>query len=641
MADLPQYEARPTFGYEIGQWVSQALLTRSIPINVLRLLAIWWTLPQLMLWLGERGSGLVCAISVAALISSFCLRPRARKAQTTTGERWTKPERQLHEAVSSATRAGTPIADAIRSVTEEPLAIDYGTIQGAAQPVLVAPDLRRAHQLITGGSGTGKSKFIATQAAQDALTSSLFILDPHEELVQDILRATAPILTERGTMLLWPDGPQKRIYPWNPLTTGPQRAAWQAADSVVGAVKRVWGLTDANTFIIDTLKHTTWALAASGWTLLEAQRFLTSEAFRAYVTAQANVPQVTAWVQQFDARPAREQIELTTSTLVRLARLNANPHLQRMIGCGVTDARYVAARQQARLPVLPGVDLGEYINAGHHICVVVPKRIFGEDQYLMAGLAQAVMLEAVFRRKPNDPAMPELSAYLDEAAAYATDNGLGVLLAQARKYRFSATVAVQGLHQAEPDLAEQLRTNTAIKAVFATDNPDEARTSATMLYGYSPLAVKQDTRQRIEGREVGQFQTYSPLEQQAFHASRIMHLPQRHAILKVRGAGEPVIVRTPDYAGPWALLDAMRRATMMQVAPLINPEVVDAELAWRWQWLEARGYDPPTDAPDQKFSDNQPPPPTDDPPSTTDGTNDPVMPWNEEEPHDEPTRHDG
>jgi hypothetical protein len=220
------------------------------------------------------------------------------------------------------------------------------------------------------------------------------------------------------------------------------------------------------------------------------------------------------------------------------------------------------------------------------VLVVVPKRIFGEDQYLMAGLAQAAMLEAIFRRRPNDPAMPQLSAYLDEAAAYATDSGLGVLLAQARKYKVSATVAVQGLHQAEPNLAEQLRTNTAIKVVFATDNPDEAKASAHMLYGYNPLAVKQDTRQRHDGKEIGQLHTYGPLEQQAFHTSQMMQLPARHYILKVRGQGESELVRTPDYTGPFDLLPATKRATMMEVAPLVNPAALDAELAWRWQWLE-------------------------------------------------------
>lgn len=586
MAKLPQYAVRPTLGYELGQWISRTLFTHAIPINLLRLLLLWWTVPQLVLWFGERGNSLSCALSVAGVIGSFCLRPKARTAPAQPGTRWTKEERRLAAAVRHAVATDTPLEAAIRSVTDHPLAFDYGTRAGTTQPVLLAPDLRRAHQLITGGSGTGKSKFIACQAAQDALTSSLFVVDPHEELAQDILRGSAPILTERGTLLLWPDGPHDHIYPWNPLATGPERAAWQAADSAVGAVKLVWKLSDANTFIIDVLRHTCWALAATGWTLLEAERFLTNDTFRTYVTEQAEIAQLTTWVRTFDARPARERIELTTSTLVRLARLNANPHLRRMLGNGVTDPRYIAARQAAALPVLPGVDLGAHINAGHHVFVVVPRRIFGEDQYLAAGLAQSVMLEAVFRRRPNDPQMPAIAAYLDEASAYATKDGLGTMLAQARKYKFSATIALQDPGQAELGLHVELRTNTAVKVVFGTDNPDEARNSATTLYGYNPLAVKSDTRQRVDDREVGQFQTYSPLEQQAFHASTIMQLPKRHYLLKVRGEGEPATVYTPDFMGTCALDAATRCATLLEVAPLVNPDVLDAELAWRWQWLE-------------------------------------------------------
>jgi hypothetical protein len=128
--------------------------------------------------------------------------------------------------------------------------------------------------------------------------------------------------------------------------------------------------------------------------------------------------------------------------------------------------------------------------------------------------------------------------------------------------------------------------------------------------------------------------------QPARHASRIMQLPNRHYMLKVRGAGEPEVVYTPDYTGPFELLPATHRATMMQVAPLVNPDALDAELAWRWQWLEARQYDPPTDASDQKFSDNQPTPPTDNPSRTPDAADDPVLPWNEEEQRDDPPTHD-
>jgi hypothetical protein len=36
---------------------------------------------------------------------------------------------------------------------------------------------------------------------------------------------------------------------------------------------------------------------------------------------------------------------------------------------------------------------------------------------------------------------------------------------------------------------------------------------------------------------------------------------------------------------------------MKQVASLVNPDALDAELAWRWQWLETQGYAPQTTAP--------------------------------------------
>jgi hypothetical protein len=75
----------------------------------------------------------------------------------------------------------------------------------------------------------------------------------------------------------------------------------------------------------------------------------------------------------------------------------------------------------------------------------------------------------------------------------------------------------------------------------------------------------------------------------------------------------------------------MRRATMKQVAPLVNPDALDAELTWRWQWLETQQYDPPTDAPDQRFSDQSPPPTTTDSGGAAlDPEDDPAGAWKEE-----------
>ncbi|HEU4326939.1 MAG TPA: hypothetical protein VFS21_27615 [Roseiflexaceae bacterium] len=599
MNQIPQLQQRPGVGYALGE-ASGGCLTRSIPRNLARLAGVVLLAPQLLLLTAGRASVPLLALGLLALIGSFVgRRPAAAATTPAAPETWTSAERKVATLTAGAVAAGGDVAAVLRAANVvDQLAIDYGRTVADGRPVLVSPEARQKHQLVFGGSGSGKSKFVAVQAAQDALSgAALAVIDPHEELVSDILCAAGDLLAGRGAILLWPEGPTKRIYPWNPLWTGPGRAPWQAADLVVAAVKRVWGLDDRNTYILDVLKHTCWALAGAGWTLLEGSRFLTDIQFRAYIAARADIPAVTAWVRAFDAKPAREQVMLTQTTLVRLNRLLGNPHLSCFVGCGVTDPAYLAALRSQGVGAVAGCDLVAELNRGVHLFAAVPKRVYGEDQYLVAGLIQSAILTAALLRRPNDPAMPAIQLYLDEAGQYTTAEGLGRLLAEARKYRLSATVAMQGPQQAEAELTEELERNTAIKTVFATDHPEEAATAATILYRYDPSAVKLDSRERIKpgegqpAREVGHFQTYSPHEQHAYRAGEILGLPARQYVLKVRGAGEtPLLVRTPDYTPRLELGEAVRLLQRRRVGPVVSAAQIDQELAARHQWLEAQGY---------------------------------------------------
>jgi hypothetical protein len=152
------------------------------------------------------------------------------------------------------------------------------------------------------------------------------------------------------------------------------------------------------------------------------------------------------------------------------------------------------------------------------------------------------------------------------------------------------------LHQVEDELQDELKTNTAIKIALGTDHPDEALDRATSLFAFNPAAIKIDTRTCIgEGRnrhDSGQFQTYSPLEQREFHAGRILQLPMRHYLLKVRGEGDPIEVVTPTYHARYELAEAVRLAGRRRVVRLAHPDDLATELRWRWQWLDARGYQP-------------------------------------------------
>jgi|GEM_PF-5356680 len=589
---LPRYEKRPGWGYLVGHGLARGCLTSSFLINSLRLGSVALLIPQLMLLSGGLHTWWVLALGVLGFMGSWWMKATPPAPRP---EHWNRHERQLSGTVSEAIAHSVPVTDAIHAVTTAPLVIDYGTL-ASGQAVCVDQTLRRAHQLITGGSGMGKSKFIATQAAQAAVTgASLVVVDPHEELAHDILCLAAPILADHGVILLWPDGPSQGVYPWNPLAVSSERPAWKVADSIVGAVKRVWQLNDANTYIVDVVKHTTWALAAAGWTLLEAPRFLSDHTFRTYITERADVPEVTAWVHGLDALSTRDFTARTQTSLVRFQRFLGNPHLKRFVGTGVTDPQYAQAyTKETGHPVVVAEDVGRAINLGRHVFAVLPRRLLGEDRYLVAGLVQSVMLEAVLSRHPNDPAMPETEAYLDEAAAYATRDGLGTLLAEARKYRFSAVAAMQGLHQADEGLQDELKTNTAIKVVFGTDHPHEADMAAHMLFAFNPLHIKTDARHRVgsgkDRHEAGMFQTYSPADQHAFLSGQIERLSARHYMLKVRGYGEPVEVTTPTYTARYALDTALRHIRRTRCASLVDPAIIDHELAWRAAWLERQYY---------------------------------------------------
>ncbi|MDQ5850860.1 MAG: type IV secretory system conjugative DNA transfer family protein, partial [Chloroflexota bacterium] len=230
-------------------------------------------------------------------------------------------------------------------------------------------------------------------------------------------------------------------------------------------------------------------------------------------------------------------------------------------------------------------DLGAQINAGRHVFAVLPRSELGGDQYLVAGLIQSTMIDAVFRRTPDDPANPTTEAYLDEAAVYATSTGLGTLLAEARKFNVSCTVSLQGFHQAEAALQDELRTNTAIKAFFGTDHTDEARrAAATLAVGVTapPLGTRNG---KAKGKERAG-------DRKEAVAGQVVQLKPRHYLLKVRGVPEHLEVRTATYHAQHLLPAAIRIATTERIAALVSADQADAEIAWRAQWLDARSYLP-------------------------------------------------
>lgn len=138
------------------------------------------------------------------------------------------------------------------------------------------------------------------------------------------------------------------------------------------------------------------------------------------------------------------------------------------------------------------IDLFSEMNAGKVILVNTAKDLLKESgteifgRFFIAMIAQAAQERAVL---PENDRMPTM-VYIDEAADY-LDRNVGLILAQARKYKVGMVLAHQYMGQLSPALQEAFAANTSIKFAGGVSAKD-ARTLAGQMYCEPSLIEAQD-----------------------------------------------------------------------------------------------------------------------------------------------------
>lgn len=137
------------------------------------------------------------------------------------------------------------------------------------------------------------------------------------------------------------------------------------------------------------------------------------------------------------------------------------------------------------------LDLFSELNAGKVILINTAKDLLKEQgsqifgRFFIALIAQAAQERATLRERDRIPTL----VYIDEAADY-FDRNIGIILAQARKYKVGMVLAHQYLGQLEPKLQEAFSANTSIKFAGGVSAKD-ARSLALMLYTDPGLIERQ------------------------------------------------------------------------------------------------------------------------------------------------------
>ncbi|MFD8716919.1 type IV secretory system conjugative DNA transfer family protein [Streptomyces sp. NPDC059629] len=362
------------------------------------------------------------------------------------------------EAIPGLQRAGAravppPPGIATTGPSVRPIGL---TDTGHPRPVgLRVPDARH-HLHVLGATGSGKSELMARMILADAETGrGLVAIDPKGDLITDVLMR---LPEELGHKVILFDADSKARPPiLNPLE-GDDVA--RTVDNLVSIFSRVyassWGpRTD------DILRAGLLTLRTQGGipVLTDLPKLLAVPSFRQRAVDQIGDDVLRGFWSWYDAlsEPARAQV--TAPLMNKLRGFLLRPFVRAALAGGTST-----------------VDMDAVLDGG--ICLVrIAKDALGtETAHLMGSIVVARTWQAATRRaRIPQGRRPDAALYLDEAHNFLKlPYALEDMLAEARGYRLSMTLAHQYLRQLPKELEEGISTNARTK-IFFNASPEDAR----------------------------------------------------------------------------------------------------------------------------------------------------------------------
>jgi hypothetical protein len=335
------------------------------------------------------------------------------------------------------------------------------TETGERRPVALPVEDARMHLHVMGATGSGKSTLLTRLALSDiAAERGLVVIDPKGDLVNDILSrypdgAPAPVVID----------PDDRSAPpvLNVLDVADEQERDLVVDNVVGIFRRIfeayWGpRTD------DILRAACLTLvlhAANGGetaTLADVPRLLQDAAFRRRRTAsfsdRSGLGGFWDWYEEL-SEAGRSQV----------------------VGPVMNKLRAFLLRDFVRAvmgPVRSSFSMARVLDGGV-LLARVSKGALGEEASRLLGsfVLAAVWQAATYRARVGWELRADAACYIDECQNFLTlPRSLEEMLAEARGYRLSLTLAHQNLAQLPRTLREGVSANARSKVFFRASAED-------------------------------------------------------------------------------------------------------------------------------------------------------------------------
>jgi hypothetical protein len=336
-------------------------------------------------------------------------------------------------------------------------------------PFWITREERARHVYVLGASGAGKTKALESWIRQDLTDGrGVGVLDLHGDLTQSLLAYLAASSAARSRRLYLLDPSARASAPgFNPLEVPQGVEPFGQMLELLGVFKRIWA-EFWGPRMEEILRNSLLALMEEKLTLLELQPFLTDREFRLRIVGKLENPGVREfWLARFERLSRGAQAAYVEPVLNKAGAFTSDPYLRALLGQEKST-----------------INLRRIMDRGDVLLVNLAKGQLKENALLLGALlVTKLQLATLSRSRLPEGRRRPFHLYIDEFQNFATDT-FGEILAEARKYGLSLTLAHQYLDQLTSDLRAALFGNVHTEVVFQVSLKDARALSPQLSYAY-------------------------------------------------------------------------------------------------------------------------------------------------------------
>ncbi len=329
-------------------------------------------------------------------------------------------------------------APAPADVPAEGLLLGENVYRGVKKDIRIKRADRRRHTYIVGKSGVGKSVLLANMAIQDIQNGEgVCVLDPHGDLIEDILQRMPPERAE--DVVIFSPADLERPLALNLLEYDPRYPEQKSfvINEMIGIFDKLYDLKQTGGPMFEQYMRNALLLIMedpeSGSTLMEVPKVLSDESFRRLKLSRChNRTVVDFWKKEAEKAGGDAALaNIVPYITSKLTAFISNDMMRPIIGQQKSSFNFRDLMDRQKI-----------------LLIDLPKGVVGEMNAYLLGMIVVgkILMAALSRTDMPAEQRKDFYLYIDEFQNFTT-NSICQILSEARKYALNLVIAHQYIGQ--------------------------------------------------------------------------------------------------------------------------------------------------------------------------------------------------